>query len=1597
MKEIYHCLLRASGCSKPIILQTHLKILLCVVVFFRIPLGAISQTNNYFGVSGALNGNVWSTNPAGPYTSPLNTSGGAIINFDNDATITGSTTNVVAINASANVTWVNGGTLSTGGTVAPFTIASGKVVNMSQAISSVPGTGFNKLGAGVLLMSTISIYTGGFTLNGGTIVIGGINAMGGNILSLNGGIVAANNNRDLGGKYPGGILIGGDVQFGDINLPAVGSANITFTDFLSLGGMNRVFTLGGSGIISLGGVISNSGGNGISFTSNAGGSGLFDITNTANTFTGPVNLNGGQTRFTADGSFGNASNIIQVDGGQLLNSGSFTIGNTHLLKLGNTTGSAINVVAGTLTIDALISDKTSSGMLTKVGAGTLLLTNANTYSGTTTIGPNGGVLQLARVGGNTLSANNNIVVNGGSLKISSNQTVNDLSLVNGNLTIDDGTVLTINGTLDYFQPSSITLTGTGKILYGPLGALKYSGSIAKIITAAEFPATGGPFAVAINNSGGVTIPTSLGGRTVAGNLQLSNGVFTIGPGTFLDLNGASLIAGSGYIAGSNSSDFFIHGNTGGTVNLPTNSNLLLRNITIAGNRTLAMNGIDNIALSGLLTISSGAGYDSGGESQVTQNGGGNIIISGRFITRDMQGFSGINTSIPGILPTLNAGCTIEYGLASGNSQAVTSRNDYRNLVFSGSGVKIVTGPFNPAGTIYITGAAILDAGSHTLGDINTSLTMDGGRFKLSGTNNPQPHMSGTYNLKGGIIEFACNGISGQTIRNTAYQNIEITGAYVGNSNGNITLNNNGSFTVKSGGSFEINDNSITAAASTGGQIVTVENNASFLCGNNQGFNGYSPSLSNNSSVHANITNISLVKGNPGSSVNYTRLGDQPLTTANGLVYSNLILSGSGIKTAPTGELSINGNLTKTTACKFEHNNGTVQFNSTTSSQSISASALPNLVFYDLHNENTSSGGLNINNDIAVSNELALANNSILDLNAGDIRLLSSVNNTSRVAPVPASAFINYQGTGRFIVERYYPALRAWRLITSPLSSESTPTTIFSEWQNNGVFAPGLGSFVTGPGANLSGNGLDNSSFNNYSLKSFQNNTYVNIGNTLTPLSKGSLSAANIGYFMFVRGDRSRAPDNTVFPNTNTTTLSSRGKLQTGNQIFSGLARTVNGARLFSLVGNPYASAIDFNKISRTNVMKRFIVWDPKLNTVGGFVTVDDFDNDGIYSITPPSLGGQDLNIQSSQAFFFETDAMGDCNVTFNESSKSTANNLGIFRPVSTTPFFRSYLYLLDDDQSTRLADGNLAEFGDSFHDTVDLQDALKFGNVNETFGLFRTGSAMAIERRPLITTMDTLFYTLTRTTPRAYELLFEPGNLNPLLSAYLNDNYTRMKIPLNVNSSGRYKFIVNSDAGSTAPDRFSVIFKSERAVTLAVIFNSIKAMRKDNSIFVQWTLQNESNIVQYEVWKSDDGINFNKVATINSNSLNGADHIYSWLDLHPGSAANFYRICSIDAAGKTDCSRVVSQSFDALPAISVFPNPVRGRTINLQFNNSPTGFYFFRLINSSGQIVFSKMIFHAMPDVTEAITPGTPLPSGMYQLEISLPTKTTSILQMIIQ
>ncbi|MCW3091317.1 MAG: type sorting protein [Ferruginibacter sp.] len=736
-------------------------------------------------------------------------------------------------------------------------------------------------------------------------------------------------------------------------------------------------------------------------------------------------------------------------------------------------------------------------------------------------------------------------------------------------------------------------------------------------------------------------------------------------------------------------------------------------------------------------------------------------------------------------------------------------------------------------------------------------------------------------------------------------------------------------------------------------------------------------------IPVSSTNIII----PASAINFP-----VLTGGSGSVRKIRINIGASV-TVTGGKLCVSDSIINNGI--FNASAGTIEFNGSAPQPVIKGSWF----------KNNSIGGLIANN----INGLAISSVpadflSILDsltfgadnitLNTGDNLILgSTVTRTARVADITnRGAYTNTHISGQATVQRYFPALRAWRLVTSPLSNTGS---ISSNWQNGGINVPGKGTLVTGPAAVPSANGLDISPNNSSSMKYGVSLSPV-LNTKTTLLSGNSVSAANIGYFLFVRGDRD--PANTNGITSNITTLSSKGNLQTGQQIFA----ADPFFRAFTLVGNPYASPVNFSMVQRSNVENMFYVWDPKLNSVGGYILVSYSPADSTYSPTPPSPSGQDSIIQSSQAFFIQTNADGAASIEFNESNKTAKNNLGMFRPtgkaINSSQTLRINLYVPNTDNSSTLADGTLAEFYTGGNAAVDIKDPLKFTNTGENVSLMRNTKSLAIERRPLLTVDDTLFIQLSRTTQRSYRWEFIPSRFDPLLTAWLEDSYTGIKTPLNISAKSLYDFVINGEARSAAINRFRIVFKKSGG-PLPVTYKSIRAYQQTAGNMVEWSVANEINITRYEVEKSGDGINFVKVNATPATGTNQNSADYKWLDANPLQGNNFYRIGSISPDGKIEYSNIVLVKTVQTTGsgIRIYPNPVTNGIIGAEFKSMLAGVYDVKLINNLGQTIFTKTISHAAGTAMENIQPDFRLVTGIYQLKVTAPDKDISTVKVIVK
>ena len=288
----------------------------------------------------------------------------------------------------------------------------------------------------------------------------------------------------------------------------------------------------------------------------------------------------------------------------------------------------------------------------------------NVYNGTSWAAATSGQLPTSATAVFVQNGHTIIVDNAASvcndLNVSSGGTFGRLAFAATGVLNVKGSITINSSTSNYFSP----WVAGGKLIFSGSGNQAIIGLTVETILED----------VEINKSSGTVTMAGFNG-SISGTLTLTAGTLNIGANGSLTLYGASLVRTAGFLAGTNTSDLTVTGTTGGTVIIPQSGNISLRNVTIAGTRKVVMNGINHLNLSGAFTIGSTAIFDNGGESQIRQNTGGSVIIDGKFITKDVEGFTGTNAAIPGITPVLNSGCTIEYGL-TGNLTFI-ARSDFK--------------------------------------------------------------------------------------------------------------------------------------------------------------------------------------------------------------------------------------------------------------------------------------------------------------------------------------------------------------------------------------------------------------------------------------------------------------------------------------------------------------------------------------------------------------------------------------------------------------------------------------------------------------------------------------------------------------------------------------------------------------------------------------------------------------------------------------------------------------------------------------------------------------------------------------------------------
>jgi autotransporter-associated beta strand protein len=544
-----------------------------------------------------------------------------------------------------------------------------------------------------------------------------------------------------------------------------------------------------------------------------------------NTFIGPtaataVTVSGGSTlQIAADAALGDPANGVTLIGSTLASTATFS--SARAIALG-TGGGTLSAAPGTaLTLSGVIGGSTT---LTANGAGTLVLSGANTYTGATVVTA-GTVVNIQNATALGTVAAGTTVASGAALQIQGGITVGAEALsVGGTGISNDGAVRNISGTNTY--GGLLTLTAPTRI-NSDAGTLTLSN--AGTITGAGFGLTvGGAGNTTITSIIGTTTGSvtkdgagtlTLGGaNTYSGGLMITGGVVSVGAESNLGTGGITLnttgataatftYTGAAYTPTAKSN--IVVGSGGGTYNLTANVKVTASLAGLfSGSGTLTRAGTvgnlaNNLSITAANTTFTGGWVFTGGVTEVsgTNSLGNNsvtntITLSGGELANNNNTIAQAITINSGTLGGDN-GTSIYSGpiTANGNFNIRLGdfyQNVFRNLTISGNITGSATfGYYNGSGTTVATGGI-------------------GQTLFLNGTNNNYTPNSGTTGLSipaGVIVSFgspasipgsgvSVNGASGFTLGGIGV-------GYVPASQSALpTLNVNNTSTF--GGVFEIN-------------------------------------------------------------------------------------------------------------------------------------------------------------------------------------------------------------------------------------------------------------------------------------------------------------------------------------------------------------------------------------------------------------------------------------------------------------------------------------------------------------------------------------------------------------------------------------------------------------------------------------------------------------------------------------------------------------------------------------------------------------------------------------------------------------------------
>ncbi len=342
---------------------------------------------------------------------------------------------------------------------------------------------------------------------------------------------------------------------------------------------------------------------------------------------------------------------------------------------------------------------------------------------------------------------------------------------------------------------------------------------------------------------------------------------------------------------------------------------------------------------------------------------------------------------------------------------------------------------------------------------------------------------------------------------------------------------------------------------------------------------------------------------------------------------------------------------------------------------------------------------------------------------------------------------------------------------------------------------------------------------------------------------------------------------------------------------------------------------------------------------------------------------------------------------------STAANLYGVKQARSSVFFNNVISLTNTANTTIYGiyeTGSTADTTNLYFNTVYIGGSVASGN-NKSYAFY---SATNNNTRDIRNNIFTNERSTAGGTNQHYAAYFNYGSTTKLtlgyndyfvsgqgavLGNYNNTNITTLPIIPGMDNASQSVNPVFAEPGDNIATSYAVgialdgitgtgintdyagVFRSaspqlgafEQNITLPITLQSFagQAIKEINQL--KWVTSAEMNSSHFELQRSENGMQFTKIAIINAAGNTSIPQYYEYADRGLLPANSYYRLKQVDLDGKTWYSRIILISRDeASYVIAVYPNPTTGK-LNLVAGKEMKNARI-RIVNTGGQLVAEK-------------------------------------------